>query len=88
MEKWRIIFSKRAVKDWKTILQSEYKDKVLGLLDLLEKDPFTNPPPYKQLRGDLEGSYSRRINHQYRLIYLVDKEVRIVKVVMMWLHYE
>ena len=88
MEKWRIIFSKRAVKDWKTILQSEYHDKVRGLLDLLETDPFTNPPPYKQLRGDLEGAYSRRINHQHRLIYLVDKEKRIVKIVMMWLHYE
>ena len=88
MEKWRLIFSKRGAKDWKTILQSEYKEKVIGLLDLVETDPFANPPTFKQLRGDLEGAYSRRINHQHRLIYLVDKEKRIVKIVMMWLHYE
>jgi toxin YoeB len=88
LERWRIIFSKRAVKDWKTILQSEHQDKVRGVLDLLETDPFGSPPPFKQLRGDLEGAYSRRINHQHRLIYLVDKEQRIVKIVMMWLHYE
>jgi toxin YoeB len=88
LEKWRLIFSKRGAKDWKTILQSEHKDKVMGLLYLLETDPFTSPPPFKQLQGDLEGAYSRRINHQHRLIYLVDKEQRIIKIVMMWLHYE
>ena len=88
MEKWRLIFSKRAAKDWQTIFHSVHKEKVMGLLDLLETDPFTNPPPFKQLRGDLEGAYSRRINHQHRLIYLVDKEKRIVKIVMMWLYYE
>lgn len=87
MAKWRIIFSKRAQKDWKLIVQSEYKEKVIALLALMENDPFLDPPPLKQLQGELVGVYSRRINHQHRLVYRVDKDKHIVNIIMMWLHY-
>jgi toxin YoeB len=85
---WRIVFSKRAEKDWKIILKSEYKTKVIDLLNLLERDPFQEPPPVKQLQGDLSGAYSRRINQQHRLVYRLDKSKQIVNIIMMWLHYE
>lgn len=88
MEKWKIVFSKRAEKDWDIIKKSPYKNKVVALLDQIETDPFSQPPPVKQLVGDMKGAYSRRINHQHRLVYLVDTEKKNVRIVMMWLHYE
>lgn len=88
MEKWRIVFSKRAQKDWQIISKSEYKRKAIDLLKLIEQDPFQEPPPVKRLQGDLKGAFSRRINHQHRLVYRLDKEQKIVNIIMMWLHCE
>jgi hypothetical protein len=31
------------------------------LLDLLAKDPFSKPPPFEKLVGDLAAAYPRRI---------------------------
>jgi toxin YoeB len=58
------------------------------LLALLAEDPFRRPPSYEKLLGDLAGAYSRRINIQHRLVYQVDKDRRIVKVIRLWTHYE
>ncbi len=55
---------------------------------VLRDNPFQFPPPYEKLVGDLSGSYSRRINIQHRLVYQVLEEVRTVKVIRMWSHYE
>jgi Txe/YoeB family toxin of toxin-antitoxin system len=64
------------------------KEQALELLKLLEEDPFQNPPPYETLVGDLAGAYSRRINIQHRLVYQVLPNVRVVKVIRMWTHYD
>ena len=34
------------------------------------------------------GYYSRRINIQHRLVYQVIEDIRTVKVLRMWSHYE
>lgn len=85
---WRVIYTKHALKDAKKISQSNLTKKSQELLSLLEQDPFQNPPQFEKLVGDLEGSYSRRINIQHRLVYQVLHEERIVKVLRMWTHYE
>ena len=85
---WTIKYSKQAVKDSKKIEQSNLKNSVMELLDVLKKDPFQNPPPYEKLLGDLSGKYSRRINIQHRLVYEVFEEEIIVRVLRMWTHYE
>ena len=64
------------------------KSLVAGLLAVLAKNPFQNPPPYKALVGDLAGAYSRRINLQHRLVYQVYAKDKTVKVLRMWTHYE
>jgi hypothetical protein len=46
------------------------------------------PPPYEKLRGDLSGACSRRINIQHRLVYQVLDDIKTVKVIRMWTHYE
>jgi Txe/YoeB family toxin of toxin-antitoxin system len=85
---WRLVFTKQAKKDAKKIAQSGLKTQASRLLDLLRKDPYRNPPPYEKLIGDLSGAYSRRINIQHRLIYQILEDIKTVKVIRMWTHYE
>lgn len=85
---WSIVYAKRAKKDARKIASSNLKPKAQELLDILEDDPFQNPPPFEKLIGDLSGAYSRRINIQHRLVYEVFEEEEIVKVLSMWTHYE
>ncbi len=85
---WTLVYTKHAVKDAKKISASGLKPKVEGLLEILKENPFTNPPPFEKLVGDLSGAYSRRINIQHRLVYqILDKE-KVVKIIRMWSHYE
>ena len=88
MVKWQVVYTKDAQKDAKKIGSSGLKSKVQHLLAILEHNPFQNPPPYEKLVGDLSGAYSRRINIQHRLVYQVLKDIRTVKVIRMWTHYD
>lgn len=85
---WHIVLTKQAEKDAKKISSAGLKEKAQTLLSVLKANPFQNPPPYEKLIGDLKGYYSRRINIQHRLIYQVVEDIRTVKVVRMWSHYE
>jgi toxin YoeB len=86
--KWNVVYSKFALKDAKKLSAAGLRDKAQALLDILEIDPFQNPPPYEKLVGDLRGAYSRRINIQHRLVYEVFRKEKTVRVLRMWTHYE
>ena len=88
MVAWNLAYSKFAVKDAKKLSAAGLKDKVQALLDIIEVNPFQNPPPYEKLVGDLTGAYSRRINIQHRLIYEVFRKEKTVRVLRMWTHYD
>lgn len=88
MKPWAVVFAKAAVKDAKKLATAGLKGKAQALLDVLAADPFQNPPPFERLVGDLEGTCSRRINIQHRLVYEVFKPERTVRVLHMWTHYE
>ena len=85
---WKVKYSKQAVKDSKKIEQSNLKQSVINLIEVLKVNPFQTPPPYEKLIGDLTGKYSRRINIQHRLVYEVFEEEKIVRVLRMWTHYD
>ncbi len=86
--KWEVVFAKHAIKDAKKLAAAGLKSKAQELLEVLQNDPFQNPPAYEKLVGDLDGAYSRRINIQHRLVYEVFRKERIVRVLRMWTHYE
>ena len=88
MVTWNIAYSKFALKDAKKLSAAGLRERTQALLDILEKDPFQNPPPYEKLVGDLRGAYSRRINIQHRLVYEVFRKEKTVRVLRMWTHYE
>ncbi len=88
MVKWEIVYTVQAQKDAREIAAAGLRQKAERLLNLLSKDPLQTPPPYEKLTGDLSGAYSRRINIQHRLVYQVLEEMRTVKIIRMWTHYE
>jgi len=85
---WQLVFTKQAQKDAKKIAHSGLKPQTERLLEILKENPFKNPPPYEKLVGDLSGAFSRRINIQHRLVYQVLEEIKTVKVIRLWTHYE
>lgn len=86
--KWSLVYTKQAQKDARKLAASGLKKKAKELLDIIEANPFQNPPSYEKLVGDLAGAYSRRINIQHRLVYQVLEEEHVVKVLRLWTHYE
>ena len=51
-------------------------------------NPFCYPPSYEKLSGELNGTYSKRINRQHRIVYEVDNKKKIIYVIRMWTHYK
>jgi Txe/YoeB family toxin of toxin-antitoxin system len=84
---YELLFTSDARNDFKKIKKSLLKDQIYKLLDIVAKDPFTNPPPYKKLQGLYFGAYSRRINLKHRLFYQVDAKTMRAKILRMWSHY-
>jgi Txe/YoeB family toxin of toxin-antitoxin system len=85
---WKLIYTRHAQKDSKKLAASGLKPNAQQLLEILAENPFQNPAPYEKLVGDLAGAYSRRINIKHRLVYQVLEDLRTVKVLRMWTHYE
>ncbi|MEI6466453.1 MAG: Txe/YoeB family addiction module toxin [Verrucomicrobiota bacterium] len=88
MVSWALRYTKQAQKDAKKLVSSNLRAHAERLLEILKRDPFSNPPPFEKLVGDLSGSYSRRINIQHRLVYQVYIKEKTVKIIRMWTHYE
>ena len=93
MEKYLLTFSKQAQKDAKLLANDKLSGKAKEILETLEKNPLQNPPPYENLRGELEGMYSRRINSRHRIVYeLRDHDgaeyAGVVHIVRMRTHYK
>lgn len=88
MVKWTLAFTKQAQKDAKKLKAAGLKQQAERILAILAENPFLQPPPYEKLIGDLSGTYSRRINIKHRIVYQVLSDLKIVKVIRMWTHYE
>jgi len=83
---WQIEFSRSAIKDAQKLKAANLEGNIKLLLEIIKHNPFE--PPYEKLSGNLKGYYSRRINIKHRLVYAVNEENRIVRVVSVWSHYE
>lgn len=87
-KEWKIVYTKHALKDKETAFENGFNEKIIGLLALLKQNPYTTYPPYEKLVGELSGAYSRRINHQHRLVYSVHEEEQTIKIISLWEHYQ
>ena len=85
---YSLIYSPTARKDARKIAQSNLREKCSQILEVIETNPYANPPPYEKLSGDIHGCVSRRLNIHHRLIYEVIPKDKTIKVLRMWSHYE
>lgn len=74
---YKIVYAKTALKDIPKLKSAHLDEKAKALISVIKENPFQNPPPYEKLVGDLNGSYSRRINVQHRLSIFLKKGERI-----------
>lgn len=88
MVSWGIVYTKAAAADVPKLKAARLAEKAQTLIEILGENPFQKPPSYENLRGSLQGAYSRRLNIQHRLVYEVLVEEKTVKVISMWTHYE
>ena len=84
---YKVTYSKQALKDAKKLSSASLNKKAKELIELVKKNPFQKPPPYKKLVGNLNGSFSRRINIKHRIVYEVIEDEKLVRVSRMWTHY-
>ncbi len=87
MVDYKILYSKLALKDAKKLSSANLATKAQALIEIIRKSPFQNPPPYEKLVGNLNGSYSRRINIKHQIVYEVRESDKIVRISRMWSHY-
>lgn len=85
---YKIFYSKVAAKDIAKLKAAHLDVRARRFIDLIKENPYQNPPSYERLVGDLQGLYSRRINHQHRLVYEVREDQKSIVIVSLWTHYE
>ncbi|WP_321324709.1 Txe/YoeB family addiction module toxin [Thiomicrorhabdus sp.] len=85
---WNLVYTKQELKDAKKLNASGLKPKTKALLYLIQAAPFISPSRYEKLVGDLNGTYSRRINIQHRIVYQVIEQDKVIKIIRLWSHYE
>jgi Txe/YoeB family toxin of toxin-antitoxin system len=85
---WRVVFTQQAQKDAKKLAAAGLRSKAETLVDILRENPYKSPPAFEKLLGDLSGAYSRRINIQHRLVYQILDNEKVVKIILIWTHYE
>jgi toxin YoeB len=85
---WTLVYTKHAKRDAKKLSRSGLKPRAEELLVILAANPYQTPPPFERLVGDLTGACSRRVNIQHRLVYQILDDIKTVKIIRMWTHYE
>lgn len=88
MVTYKIVYTKKAIKDIKNLKASGIDKKAKMLVELIKQNPYQTPPSYEKLKGELKGAYSRRINIQHHLVYEVYEKEKTIKIISLWSHYE
>lgn len=84
---YELVSTRVGCKDVKKLKGTTLAKKAKALLEMIQEDSFTDPPPFEALVGDVKGAYSLRINIQRRLIYEVLGSENIINILRLWMHY-
>ena len=69
-----VIYAPNAIEDlkyWKRIGNIAVQKKIEQLIIAIQENPFEGIGKPEQLKHELSGSWSRRINREHRIIYEV-----------------
>ena len=75
------------LKEWQKSGQNKILKKIANLFAELREHPKTGIGQVEQLKGNLSGSWSRRIDKGSRMIYTIEDEIVVVTVVSLKGHY-
>lgn len=62
--------------------------KVELLLFAISENPYAGIGQVEQLKHELIGKWSRRINNEHRIVYSIDDEKQLITIYSMYGHYE
>ena len=79
--------AERHLDEWRKSGQKKTLLKIAALLEELCEHPTTGTGKVEQLKGDLEGYWSRRINKASRLIYKIEEDIITLFVISLKGHY-
>jgi len=85
-----ITFSEKAQEDieyWKKSGNQAVMNKITALLKDMSAHPFSGLGKPEKLRYDLSGKWSRRINSEHRIVYVVREEESDIYVLALRYHY-
>jgi Txe/YoeB family toxin of toxin-antitoxin system len=86
--RYKLVYTRQAKKDAKKLKGTHMAKKAKELLEIISDEPFADPPPFEALVGDLKGAYSRRLNIQHRLVYSINEDDGVIRILRLWTHYE
>jgi toxin YoeB len=87
---YKLIFQRQAEKDldeWSKSGAKKLLNKIFDLFDELKEHPTTGTGKVEQLKGNLSGFWSRRIDKENRIIYKVEDHIITVTVISCKGHY-
>ena len=89
----QIVFTTKARKDLDFWIKSGNKNilsKIANLIEDIQLNPFEGMGKPEQLKHQLSGRWSRRINQEHRIIYKVTEEntIEILDILSLKGHYE
>lgn len=79
--------AQRHLIQWRKSGQKKTLLKIVSLLEELREHPRTGTGKPEQLKGDLQGLWSRRIDKASRLVYKIEDETITIIVVSIKGHY-
>lgn len=88
-----VIYSEKAQKDreyWKKSGNKAIMNKISALIEDIQLHPFEGIGKPEPLKYQLSGLWSRRINHEHRIIYKITNEntIEILDILSLKGHYE
>ncbi|HDI0164452.1 TPA: Txe/YoeB family addiction module toxin [Staphylococcus aureus] len=88
MSNYTVKTKNSAKSDLKKIKHSYLKKSFLEIVETLKNDPYKITQSFEKLEPKYLERYSRRINHQHRVVYTVDDRNKEVLILSAWSHYD
>lgn len=70
--------AKNDLRFWKDSGNIAIQKKISKLIKSIEQNPFEGIGKPEQLKHDLAGKWSRRINQEHRIVYQIKKETILI----------
>jgi toxin YoeB len=87
---YRLVLQPEAEKDLDAHIRAGNKillKKIYQLFEELKEHPRTGTGKPEYLKYNLKGIWSRRINDEHRMLYVIDSDEVKVFVISLWGHY-